>query len=57
MSDIPDEKLAELKAEIEALLKRKGIPGRVLDRVNRHGETVVGVIIPPAQPDFGKQPK
>jgi hypothetical protein len=50
MNALPDPVIEAIEADIEAHLERKGIRGRVLDRVNRHGETVVGVILdPPAR--------
>lgn len=40
----------QLKAAIRRLLDSKGVRGRVLDKVNRYGEVVIGVILeqPPA---------
>ena len=37
--------ITQLKAAIRALLEAKGIRARVLDKVNRYGETVIGIII------------
>ncbi|MDB4941170.1 MAG: hypothetical protein JWP97_704 [Labilithrix sp.] len=35
----------QLKAAIRRLLDTKGVRGRVLDKVNRYGEVVIGVIL------------
>jgi len=41
----------QLKAAIRRLLDTKGVRGRVLDKVNRYGEIVIGVILErPAPP-------
>ena len=44
----------QLKAAIRRLLDSKGVRARVLDKVNRYGEVVIGVIlekpVPPAHP-------
>lgn len=37
--------VVQLKAAIRRLLDNKGVRGRVLDKVNRYGETVIGVIL------------
>lgn len=37
--------IVQLKAAIRRLLDTKGVRGRVLDKVNRYGEVVIGVII------------
>ncbi len=44
--------IVQLKASIRRLLDTKGVRGRVLDKVNRYGEVVIGVILerPPAPP-------
>ena len=44
----------QLKAAIRRLLDNKGVRGRVLDKVNRYGEVVIGVILErPAPPPIG----
>jgi hypothetical protein len=46
-----------LMQEIEDLAKSKGIVGRVLSKVNVHGELVIALLIPPRHPgewDDGK---
>ena len=41
----------QLKAAIRRLLETKGVRARVLDKVNRYGEVVIGVILErPAPP-------
>jgi hypothetical protein len=43
--------VVQLKAAIRRLLDTKGVRARVLDKVNRYGEVVIGVIIEkPAPP-------
>lgn len=37
--------VVQLKAAIRRLLDEKGIRARVLDKVNRYGEIVIGVIL------------
>lgn len=37
--------VVQLKAAIRRLLDAKGIRARVLDKINRHGEVVIGVIL------------
>jgi len=37
--------IVQLKAAIRRLLDAKGVRGRVLDKVNRYGEVVIGVIL------------
>jgi hypothetical protein len=37
--------VVQLKAAIRRLLDAKGIRARVLDKVNRYGEVVIGVIL------------
>ena len=41
--------VTQLKASIRDLLDAKGVRARVLDKVNRYGEQVIGVILE-AQP-------
>jgi len=47
--------VVQLKTAIRRLLETKGVRGRVLDKVNRYGEVVIGVILerpaPPPSPD------
>ncbi|MBS2011326.1 MAG: hypothetical protein JST00_00325 [Deltaproteobacteria bacterium] len=46
--------VVQLKAAIRKLLDHKGVRARVLDKVNRYGEVVIGIIIekqPPAPGD------
>jgi hypothetical protein len=48
--------VVQLKAAIRRLLDTKGVRGRVLDKVNRYGEVVIGVILerpapPPCAPE------
>ncbi len=49
--------VVQLKAAIQRLLEAKGVRARVLDKVNRYGEIVIGVIIEkPGKPiDPGKK--
>ena len=42
--------VVQLKAAIRRLLHHKGVRGRVLDKVNRYGEIVIGVILERASP-------
>lgn len=43
--------VVQLKAAIRRLLDTKGVRARVLDKVNRYGEVVIGVILEtPAPP-------
>lgn len=43
--------VVQLKAAIRRLLDNKGVRARVLDKVNRYGEVVIGVILErPAPP-------
>jgi hypothetical protein len=37
--------IVQLKTAIRRLLDNKGVRGRVLDKVNRYGEVVIGVIL------------
>ena len=37
--------VTQLKAAIRRLLDSKGVRARVLDKVNRYGEVVIGVIL------------
>ena len=37
--------IVQLKAAIRRLLDSKGVRARVLDKVNRYGEVVIGIII------------
>jgi hypothetical protein len=37
--------VVQLKAAIRRLLDQKGVRARVLDKVNRYGEVVIGVIL------------
>lgn len=37
--------VVQLKAAIQRLLDAKGVRARVLDKVNRYGEIVIGVIL------------
>ena len=44
----------QLKADIDELAKKKGLSGaRVLDKVNRHGEIVIALILPRDPPSGG----
>jgi hypothetical protein len=43
--------VVQLKAAIRRLLESKGVRARVLDKVNRYGEVVIGIILErPAPP-------
>lgn len=42
--------IVQLKASIRRLLDNKGVRGRVLDKVNRYGEVVIGVILEKPSP-------
>ena len=42
--------ITQLKAAIRALLDAKGVRARVLDKVNRYGENVIGIIIEKPSP-------
>ena len=42
--------VVQLKAAIRRLLDTKGVRGRVLDKVNRYGEVVIGVILERPEP-------
>lgn len=47
--------IVQLKASIRRLLDTKGVRGRVLDKVNRYGEVVIGVILErPAPPPIAE---
>lgn len=49
--------VVQLKAAIRRLLDTKGVRGRVLDKVNRYGEIVIGVILErPAPPPHATLP-
>jgi hypothetical protein len=50
--------VVQLKAAIRKLLDTKGVRARVLDKVNRYGEVVIGVIIerPPGTVPPGNSP-
>jgi hypothetical protein len=37
--------VVQLKAAIQRLLDAKGVRARVLDKVNRYGEVVIGIIL------------
>lgn len=37
--------VVQLKAAIRRLLDAKGVRARVLDKVNRYGEVVIGIIL------------
>ena len=37
--------VVQLKAAIRRLLEEKGVRARVLEKVNRYGEVVIGVIL------------
>lgn len=45
--------IVQLKASIRRLLDNKGVRGRVLDKVNRYGEVVIGVILERPSPGVG----
>jgi hypothetical protein len=42
--------VVQLKAAIRRLLDAKGVRARVLDKVNRYGEVVIGVILEKPEP-------
>jgi hypothetical protein len=42
--------IVQLKAAIQKLLDAKGVRARVLDKVNRYGEIVIGVIVEKQSP-------
>ena len=42
--------VVQLKAAIRRLLETKGVRARVLDKVNRYGEVVIGVILETTTP-------
>ncbi len=46
--------VVQLKAAIRRLLDEKGVRARVLDKMNRYGEIVIGVVLERAPP--GKMP-
>ncbi len=46
--------VVQLKAAIRRLLETKGVRARVLDKVNRYGEVVIGVIIEKAPEGGGE---
>lgn len=50
--------VVQLKAAIRKLLELKGVRARVLDKVNRYGEVVIGVILerPPGTVPPGNVP-
>lgn len=50
--------VVQLKAAIRRLLQEKGIRARVLDKVNRYGEVVVGIVLerPPSRGAAGEPP-
>lgn len=51
--------VVQLKAAIRRLLDEKGVRARVLDKVNRYGEVVIGVILerpPPSAPPQDDDP-
>lgn len=49
--------LIQLKAAIRRLLEEKGIRARVLDKVNRYGEVVIGIIFEaPQSPQSPQSP-
>lgn len=43
--------VVQLKAAIRRLLDQKGVRARVLDKMNRYGEVVIGVVLERAPPD------
>ena len=50
--------VVQLKAAIRRLLDTKGVRARVLDKVNRYGEVVIGVILEkPAPPPHPALPR
>jgi hypothetical protein len=49
--------VVQLKAAIRRLLESKGVRARVLDKVNRYGEVVIGIILErPAPPPHVQVP-
>lgn len=50
--------VVQLKAAIRKLLELKGVRARVLDKVNRYGEVVIGIILerPPGTVPPGTTP-
>lgn len=50
--------VVQLKAAIRKLLELKGVRARVLDKVNRYGEVVIGIILerPPGTVPPGNTP-
>jgi hypothetical protein len=46
--------VTQLKAAIRRLLEAKGIRARVLDKVNRYGEVVIGIILEKPPRDQGR---
>jgi hypothetical protein len=48
--------IVQLKAAIRRLLDTKGVRGRVLDKVNRYGEVVIGVILEKPAPGGAPKP-
>lgn len=44
-STVMDLLVIQLKAAIRRVLETKGVRARVLDKVNRYGEVVIGVIL------------
>jgi hypothetical protein len=48
--------VAQLKSAIRRLLDTKGIRARVLDKVNRHGEIVIGVVLE-KKPELEPRPR
>ncbi len=51
--------VVQLKAAIRRLLDEKGVRARVLDKVNRYGEVVIGVIlerVPPPKREQDEDP-
>jgi hypothetical protein len=47
--------VVQLKAAIRRLLEDKGVRARVLDKMNRYGEVVIGVIL--ERPGAWKSPE
>lgn len=41
--------VSQLKTAIRRLLDTKGVRARVVDKLNRHGEVVIGVILAPRE--------
>ena len=48
--------VVQLKAAIRRLLEAKGVRARVLDKVNRYGEVVIGIILEKRERTDGGQP-